>query len=167
MTRAVLSIGSNLGDALGHLRAATAAFSPWLVQLSSVVQTPPWGPVKQDYFLNAVLIAEDPDASADDWLARSQTVEVAEKRERTIRWGPRSLDVDVVSVVDGGVEVVSDDPVLTLPHPRAAVRAFVLVPWLSIEPDAVLRGVRVADLVERLPRDEVAGVEFRPKLTLR
>jgi len=166
VSRAVLSIGSNLGDALGHLRAATAAFAPWLLSVSPVVQTPPWGPVKQDYFLNAVLVVSDAHATAEDWLARSQAVEDAEGRERTIRWGPRSLDVDVVCVSQDGQDVLSDDPVLTLPHPRAAVRAFVLVPWLALDPAAVLRGVPVAELVERLPADEVAGIEFRPKLTL-
>jgi 2-amino-4-hydroxy-6-hydroxymethyldihydropteridine diphosphokinase len=77
-----------------------------------------------------------------------------------VRFGPRTLDVDVVTVTrDDGTPVLSDDPELTLPHPRAHLRAFVLVPWLSLEPAAELPGHgRVADLVRDLPAEDVAGV---------
>jgi 2-amino-4-hydroxy-6-hydroxymethyldihydropteridine diphosphokinase len=77
-----------------------------------------------------------------------------------VRWGARTLDVDVVTVTgDDGFPVFSDDPALTLPHPRAHERAFVLVPWLSLEPTAVLPGRgAVADLVAALPPEDVAAV---------
>jgi 2-amino-4-hydroxy-6-hydroxymethyldihydropteridine diphosphokinase len=77
-----------------------------------------------------------------------------------VRFGPRTLDVDVVTVTgDDGTPVLSDDPELTLPHPRAHERAFVLVPWLTLEPSAVLPGRgRVTDLVAALPSDDVAAV---------
>jgi 2-amino-4-hydroxy-6-hydroxymethyldihydropteridine diphosphokinase len=80
-----------------------------------------------------------------------------------VRWGPRTLDVDVVAVDD----VVSEDPQLTLPHPRAHERAFVLVPWLAVQPDARLSGRSVADWLAALPGDEVAAVRQVPGESLR
>ncbi|MGI8881322.1 MAG: 2-amino-4-hydroxy-6-hydroxymethyldihydropteridine diphosphokinase [Jatrophihabitans sp.] len=164
MSTAVLSIGSNLGDRLANLQGAVTALRTWVVVVSPVYRTPPWGPVEQADFLNAVVLVEDPDAAATDWLQRAHAAEVAAGRTREVRWGPRTLDVDIVMVTG----VRSDDPVLTLPHPRAAERAFVLVPWLAVEPDAVLDGHgRVADLVASLPADEVAAVVVEPGLELR
>jgi 2-amino-4-hydroxy-6-hydroxymethyldihydropteridine diphosphokinase len=150
----VYSIGSNQGDAAGHLRGAVDALRPWLRAVSPVYRTPPWGPVPQDDYLNAVLICSDEAAAPGDWLARGHAAENAAGRTREVRWGPRTLDVDVVDV-DG---VVSDDPVLTLPHPRAAERAFVLVPWLAVQPEAVLDGRPVRELVAALPAADVAAV---------
>ncbi|WP_433267561.1 2-amino-4-hydroxy-6-hydroxymethyldihydropteridine diphosphokinase [Actinosynnema sp. CS-041913] len=159
MTRAVLSIGSNLGDRLGHLRSAVAGFADVLVAVSPVYETAPWGVTDQDDFLNAVLIVSGA-LGPWDWLRRGQELENASGRVRTLRWGPRTLDVDVVTV-DG---VTSDDPSLLLPHPGAFERATVLVPWLDVEPDAVLPGHgRVADLVAGL---DVGGVERRDDLVL-
>jgi len=167
VTRAVLSIGSNQGDALAHLRSVVVALTPWLVGASTVVQTPPWGPVPQEDYLNAILLVDDVDAGPRDWLERGWACEQDAGRVRDVRWGPRTLDVDVVSVWDGATEVVSDDPDLTLPHPRAAERAFVLVPWLDADPNAVLLGRPVADLVAALAADEVATIRPRPELALR
>ena len=143
MTRAVLSIGSNLGNRLDHLRAVVAALRP--VAVSPVYETAPWGGVEQDDYLNAVLVVDEPGTDAYGWLARAHELERAAGRVRDVRWGPRTLDVDVVDV-DG---TTSADPELTLPHPRAHERAFVLVPWADVDPDAVLVGHgRVADLAE-------------------
>jgi 2-amino-4-hydroxy-6-hydroxymethyldihydropteridine diphosphokinase len=167
VSSAVLSIGSNLGDSLGHLRRATQLFQPWLRAVSPVVRTPPWGPVEQDHFLNAVLLVDDPAADARQWLARARQAETQAGRERTVRWGPRTLDVDVISVAEDGQEVRSDDPELTLPHPRAAERAFVLVPWLAVDARAVLGGRPVAELLAGLAGLERDGIEFCPELTLR
>lgn len=163
MTRAVLSIGSNLGDRLAHLRTALEAVRPWLVAVSAVVETPPWGPVEQPDYLNAVLVVDDPEADADAWLARAHAAEQRAGRTRDVRWGPRTLDVDVVSVSADGVEVVRDDPDLTLPHPRAAERGFVLVPWADADPGATLRGERVVALLAGVDR---AGIRARPDLVL-
>jgi len=163
MSTAVLSIGSNLGDRLATLRCAVDALRDWIVTISPVYETPPWGPVPQDDYLNAVLIVSDATAAPSDWLARGQRAEQAAGRTREVRWGPRTLDVDVVAVDD----VRSADPVLTLPHPRAAERAFVLVPWLAADPSAELAGVPVRQLVAALPADEVAGVRRRAELDLR
>lgn len=166
MTAAVLSIGSNEGDRLRTLQSAVDAFRPWLTGVSPVVETPPWGPVPQGDYLNAILFVDDGPAEPSGWLTRAHAAEQAAGRIRTVRWGPRTLDVDIVVVVDAQGEVRSDDPDLTLPHPRAAERAFVLVPWLSADPAATLCGRAVRALVEALPPDEVAAIRVRPDLIL-
>jgi 2-amino-4-hydroxy-6-hydroxymethyldihydropteridine diphosphokinase len=154
VSRAVLSIGSNLGDRLATLQAAVEAFRPWVRGVSPVYETAPWGPVPQEDYYNAVFVADDPDAAPSDWLTRAHAAEQAAGRTRDVRWGPRTLDVDVVAVDD----VRSDDPDLTLPHPRAHERAFVLVPWLAVDAAAALGDRPVRDLVAALPADERAGV---------
>jgi 2-amino-4-hydroxy-6-hydroxymethyldihydropteridine diphosphokinase len=164
MSRAVLSIGSNIDDRLGYLQAAADGLAEYLVAVSPVFETPPWGPVAQQPFLNAVLIADDPAATPADWLARSQRCEQAAGRTREVRWGPRTLDVDVITVD----EVTSDDPVLTLPHPQAAERAFVLVPWWAADPEAILPGHgSVLSLIKALPAGEADAVRMRLDLELR
>ncbi|RZU72093.1 2-amino-4-hydroxy-6-hydroxymethyldihydropteridine diphosphokinase [Micromonospora kangleipakensis] len=143
MTRAVLSIGSNLGDRLDHLRSAVAALGDAVRVVSGVYETPPWGDAEQPAYLNAVVLAVDPAAIARDWLERARAAEAAAGRVRDPerRFGPRTLDVDVVAVWDdAGEPVLSDDPELTLPHPRAHLRAFVLRPWIDIEPHGRLPG---------------------------
>src|SRR3712207_1175566 len=160
MSRAVLSLGANLGDRARALRTAMEALRPdGLVARSTLYETPPWGPVEQPSYLNAVVFVRG-DRDAAGWLARAQELEQAAGRTREVRWGARTLDVDVVTVTtDDGTPVLSDDPELTLPHPRAHERAFVLVPWLALDPAATLPGHgRVADLVAALPADDVAAV---------
>lgn len=160
MSRAVLSLGANLGDRAAALRAALAALADdGLVARSMLYETPPWGPVEQPPYLNAIAIVRGP-RDAAGWLARAHELEQAAGRTREVRWGPRTLDVDVVTVTGAdGEPVICDDPALTLPHPRAAERAFVLVPWLALDPGAVLPGHGpVADLVAALPSDDVAAV---------
>jgi 2-amino-4-hydroxy-6-hydroxymethyldihydropteridine diphosphokinase len=151
---AVLSVGSNLGDRVAHLRSAVALLDP--VVVSPVYETAPVGGVDQDDFLNAVLLCELDAAQA--W-ERAQAAEAAAGRERTVRWGPRTLDVDVVTA-DGPAPAD-----LVLPHPRAHERAFVLVPWFAADPAAVLPGHGpVAGLLGGL---DLAGVRRRDDLVLR
>jgi 2-amino-4-hydroxy-6-hydroxymethyldihydropteridine diphosphokinase len=168
VTRAVLSVGSNLGDRLAHLRAAVTLLTP--VEVSGVYETPPWGDAAQPSYLNAVLIVDDVTVTARDWLTRAQACEAAEGRVRDPerRFGPRTLDVDVVAVWDRGTPLVDDDPELTLPHPRAHLRAFVLLPWHAVEPDAELP--RHGPIAALLDTPEVvadlAGVTPRPEWSL-
>lgn len=140
------------------------AFRPWLRAVSAVYETPPWGPIAQGPYLNAVLLAEDPGADPGLWLQRAQAAEQVAGRTRAVRWGPRTLDVDVVTVYGdgGGAEIVSADPDLTLPHPRAQDRAFVLVPWSALDPLALLRERAVRDWLAALPAADVAGVQPYP-----
>jgi len=137
--RAVLALGSNLGDRLATLQGAAGALhSPpglALVALSPVYETVPVGGPPQPEYLNAVLIA-DTTLTAAGLLRRCQAAEAAFGRVRQEVWGPRTLDVDIIVYGD----VVSDDPELTLPHPRAWERAFVLAPWLDADPDAEIPG---------------------------
>lgn len=177
MIRAVLSIGANLGDAGAALRGVADAFADVTVARSAVFATPPWGGVEQGDFLNAVLVVEV-DRTPLELLRFGQSLENAAGRVREVHWGPRTLDVDVVQVRSlddapadastapgsGSVdaEITSDDPVLTLPHPFARERAFVLVPWLDADPDAVLGGTRVDELVAKLDPEDVAAVRRDP-----
>ncbi|WP_433600817.1 2-amino-4-hydroxy-6-hydroxymethyldihydropteridine diphosphokinase [Nocardia sp. CA-135953] len=138
MSRAVLSIGSNLGDRLAHLRSVVEGLGDRVVAVSPVYSTAPWGGVEQDDYLNAVVLADDPEFGAHDWLRLGQQLEQAAGRVREVRWGARTLDVDVVWCAEGGAVCRSADPELTLPHPQAHNRAFVLIPWLDVQPDAEL-----------------------------
>ncbi|WP_280233383.1 2-amino-4-hydroxy-6-hydroxymethyldihydropteridine diphosphokinase [Nocardia cyriacigeorgica] len=173
MSRAVLSIGSNLGDRLGYLRSVIDGFGSRVVAVSPVYSTAPWGGVEQDDYLNAVVVVEDPDFECADWLRRGQELERAADRVREVRWGARTLDVDVVWCAEDGptgpVACRSVDPELTLPHPQAHRRAFVLVPWLDVDPAAELEVDghvrRVRELVAELDADERDGVH-RTTLTL-
>ncbi|MBC3185709.1 2-amino-4-hydroxy-6-hydroxymethyldihydropteridine diphosphokinase [Corynebacterium sp. zg-331] len=156
-TRAVLSIGSNMEDRWALLRTVTREFDGQILAASPVYATPPWGVEDQGEFLNAVLIvevAEEPLAL----LHRCQGLEEAAERVRLRRWGPRTLDVDVVQAHRDGREILSEDPVLTLPHPWAHRRAFVLVPWLRADPHARVRGRAVTHWLDALPEEEVARI---------
>lgn len=139
MTEAVLSIGSNLGDRLARLQSAVDGFGAAVHAVSGVYETEAWGVVDQGRFLNAALIVEDPVVDGPGWLRRAHELEQAAERVRGERWGPRTLDIDVISCREPGEpELLSRDATLTLPHPLAHLRAFVMVPWLEVEPDAEL-----------------------------
>ena len=134
----VLALGSNLGDRLANLQRGLDALCGdglHCREVSAVFETAPVGGPVQDDFLNAVLLA-DSSLPAIAVLRRCQQAEAAAGRVRTVRWGPRTLDVDVIVC---GPEVRSD-PELILPHPRAHERAFVLAPWLDVAPQACLPG---------------------------
>ncbi|SNX63023.1 2-amino-4-hydroxy-6-hydroxymethyldihydropteridinediphosphokinase [Streptomyces sp. TLI_55] len=164
--RAVISLGSNLGNRLETLQGAIDALEDTpgvrVKAVSPVYETEPWGvePGSQPSYFNAVVIVKTtlPPSSL---LERAHAVEEAFHRVRDERWGARTLDVDIVAYAD----VVSDDPTLTLPHPRAHERAFVLAPWHDVEPQAQLPGRGpVAGLLADVTRD---GVEARKDLELR
>jgi 2-amino-4-hydroxy-6-hydroxymethyldihydropteridine diphosphokinase len=168
MTRAVLSLGSNLGDRFAHLRSAVDGFADVLLAASPVYQTAPWGGVDQDDFLNAVLVVEDAGTDAWGWLRRGQALEEAAGRVRVLRWGPRTLDVDVVTVEATDGPVLSEDPELLLPHPGTVERATVLRPWLDVDAAAELPGHGpVAALLAALGPDAEAGMRRRYDLALR
>ena len=152
--RAVLSIGSNMEDRRALLQTVFDEFAAETVAASPVYATPPWGVTDQDEYLNAVLIV-DVDCTPLELLRRGQKLEEAAERVRVRHWGPRTLDVDIVQI-DG---VTSDDPELTLPHPYAHERAFVLVPWLAADEHAELNGTPVRELIAGLDEDEVAAVK--------
>ncbi|MFD5805298.1 2-amino-4-hydroxy-6-hydroxymethyldihydropteridine diphosphokinase [Streptomyces sp. NPDC049936] len=164
--RAVIALGANLGNRLETLQGAIDALEDTpgvrVKGVSQVYETEPWGvaPDSQPSYFNAVVVVKTtlPPSSL---LERAHAVEEAFHRVRDEHWGPRTLDVDIVAYA----EVVSDDPQLTLPHPRAHERAFVLAPWLDVDPEALLPGKgTVADLLDTVTRD---GVAPRADLELR
>jgi 2-amino-4-hydroxy-6-hydroxymethyldihydropteridine diphosphokinase len=171
VSRAVLSLGSNLGDRRAYLRLGLDVLGESVVLVSGVYETPPWGDADQPAYLNAVVLAEDPEAAPADWLGRARACETAASRVRDPdrRFGPRTLDVDVIAVWQAdGTPVISDDEELTLPHPRVHERAFVLKPWLDIQPYAQVPGHGwVTDLLNRpeLAAD-VEAMTPRPDLGL-
>jgi 2-amino-4-hydroxy-6-hydroxymethyldihydropteridine diphosphokinase len=163
VTSAYLGLGSNLGDRLANLQRAVELLSAepdiQVVASSRVWESDPVGGPPQPNYLNAVVQVEV-DRDAHGLLAAAQRVERALGRERRVRWGPRTIDVDVL-IVD---QEQSDDPELTLPHPRMLERAFVLLPLLELDPDPVLPdGRRVAD--QRLGAGATDGARpFAPPL---
>lgn len=148
-TKAVLALGSNLGARNDTLSEAVADLvdppEVRLLAVSPVVQTKAvGGPAGQPDFLNMVIIVEST-LSPEALLKHCQAVENKHHRVREVRWGPRTLDVDIITYGD----LTSEDPDLTLPHPLAAERAFVLYPWSLIEPAATLNGERISTLAAR------------------
>jgi 2-amino-4-hydroxy-6-hydroxymethyldihydropteridine diphosphokinase len=139
MTAVVLALGSNLGDRQDILQGAVDAIVGLpgirVTAVSPVYETAPVGGPAQPDYLNAVVLA-DAGRPARELLDRLHEIEAAFDRVRMVRWGPRTLDIDVIDF--GGER--SDDPELTLPHPRAHERAFVLGPWRDVDPDAALPG---------------------------
>ena len=137
--RAFLALGSNLGDRWAHLRRAVdqlrAGSSPAVTAVSQVYETEPvGGPDDQGAFLNLVIeLAVPPTVDPYQLLEQCHRLEAAAGRVRTVHWGPRTLDVDVVWI-DG---VRLDDPDLTVPHPRWRERRFVLAPLAELAPDLV------------------------------
>jgi 2-amino-4-hydroxy-6-hydroxymethyldihydropteridine diphosphokinase len=153
--RAVLSLGSNLGDREQTIRDAVADIRRLpdvaVVAASSLVETPAVKPHGVDHeaptYLNAAVIVTT-DLAPEALLAELNRIELEHHRVREERWGDRTLDIDIITIDDLRQETAT----LTLPHPRAAERNFVLVPWLEIEPDAVLPGIgRVDTLLPGAP----------------
>lgn len=162
----VLSLGSNLGDseALVAWVVASARSLGVVRAVSSMYSTPPWGGVSQPDFRNVTMTVES-EYTPRQWLLWGSNLEARAMRTREVRWGPRTLDVDVIASSllsdDGGRhDVHSDDPHILLPHPRARERAFVLVPWLEIEPDAELSGRPIADWLAETSEDERAEIRL-------
>ena len=137
MTRVVLSIGANLGDAETMVHQTIHQLSEILKEskASRIYQTAPVGVEDQPEFFNAVVMGEW-GGTADELLEKTSKLEEAAGRERILRWGVRTLDIDIIAFGDQ----VSHDPKLTLPHPRAHERLFVLIPWIELQPDAHLIG---------------------------
>ena len=139
MTPVVIALGSNQGDRQDILQGAVDAIvglpGVRVTAVSPVYETVPVGGPAQPDYLNAVVLA-DAARPARELLDRLHEIEAAFDRVRLLRWGPRTLDIDII--VFGSER--SDDPELTLPHPRAHERAFVLAPWHDVDPDAALPG---------------------------
>jgi 2-amino-4-hydroxy-6-hydroxymethyldihydropteridine diphosphokinase len=135
MTKYAVALGSNQGDRAHHLRAAAdeiARLGPVLA-VSALYETAPVGGPEQAPYLNAVLVVAA-NLAPHEMLGRLQAIETARGRERSVRWGPRTLDLDIVATDDGAVDTAE----LQIPHPRAPERRFVLEPLCEVWPDAVV-----------------------------
>lgn len=153
-TKAVVALGSNLGDRVATLEAAVGALAALPLTdgvrvsraLETIAVTPEGEDADAPRYLNAVALVRT--RLAPSVLLRAlHAIEAHHGRERGERWGDRTLDLDLIAYGD----VTSRDPRLALPHPRASQREFVLAPWLEVDPDAVLHGAgRVADLLAAL-----------------
>jgi 2-amino-4-hydroxy-6-hydroxymethyldihydropteridine diphosphokinase len=154
MAEVGFGFGSNIGDKLANVSAAIAALrTSGLVQqlkTSSMYRTAPWGDVEQDWFINACAIGLS-QAGPRDLLACCQTIEFRMGRQRTRRWGPRNIDIDILFYNDLRLE----EPGLQLPHRELLNRAFVLVPLLEIRPDLEVVGIRLADALARLAPSDI------------
>ncbi|MFZ3225555.1 MAG: 2-amino-4-hydroxy-6-hydroxymethyldihydropteridine diphosphokinase [Xanthobacteraceae bacterium] len=157
---ALIALGGNVGDVRATFDRAVptlcAGDEVRLLARSSDYRTPPWGFADQPPFTNAV-IAIATSLSPRDLLARALTIERAfgRDRERERRWGPRTLDLDLLAYDD----LVLHSPDLTLPHPRMFERAFVLVPLSEIVPDQVIAAIHVTDALKRIG---ASGIEKLP-----
>lgn len=158
MTKYAIGLGSNLGDRLGHLVTAVEEIAglvdSWSV--SSLYETEPVGGPEQDPYLNAVMVVETPTPPVE-LLDLLQTIESRHGREREIHWGPRTLDLDLVAT-DGSSH---GDERLTVPHPMARERAFVLMPLSEVWPEALvgedIRGDEALSAVDREGVDRLSG----------
>lgn len=153
-SRAYIALGSNLGNKVAQLEAAAAQLAALpetrLMAYSGIYRTPPWGKFDQDWFANAV-IALDTRLSPLSLLEACLAIEATMGRERKERWGPRRIDLDLLS--HGEARLATER--LTLPHPAIAERAFVLVPLFEIAPDFVLAGRKIEALIAAL---DVSGI---------
>jgi 2-amino-4-hydroxy-6-hydroxymethyldihydropteridine diphosphokinase len=161
--KVTISLGSNLGDRFQYLQNALDSINELtgtqVHSVSPVFETDPVGGPEQGQYLNAVAVIKTV-LSPEQFLAATQQIELEQNRERNERWGPRTLDIDLLAM---DTEVRST-PELELPHPRAHERAFVLLPWSLLDPDFVIPGKNsVAQLLEDL---DVEGVRFRKDLEL-
>ena len=159
--KATVSLGSNLGDRFQYLQNAldslNAATGTQVHSVSPVFETDPVGGPDQGQYLNAVAVVKTI-LSPEQFLAVTQQIELEQNRERNERWGPRTLDIDLLSMDDE----VRDTAELVLPHPRAHERAFVLLPWSLLDPDYVIPGK--ASFSQLLDYVEAKVVRFRSAL---
>ena len=156
MAEAALGLGSNLGDRKAHLAGAVRALETWdgiqITAISSLWETPPWGLEDQPHFLNACVLIETSLAPIEV-LEACLAIERDHGRERSLHWGPRTLDMDVLYYDD----VEMSEGRLILPHPRMLLRSFVLAPLAEIAPEKVIGGATI--------RENLALVGLEPGMT--
>jgi 2-amino-4-hydroxy-6-hydroxymethyldihydropteridine diphosphokinase len=160
MAEAFIALGGNVGDVRATFHRAIAILCDGadvrLLARSSDYRTPPWGVTDQPPFINAV-IAVSTTLAPHALLTRAQACErqLGRDRDREQRWGPRTIDLDLLAYDD----LIQSDATLTLPHPHLFERAFVLVPLAEIAPNRVIAGIRVGDALKRV---DMAGIEKLP-----
>jgi len=158
-SKAYIGLGSNLGDRLGNLKSAVNAISQLdktrVLKQSRIYETEPVGYLDQGNFLNMVLLIET-ELKPIDLLKKLQGIESMLKRERIIRWGPRTIDLDILIYDD----VIINLPELTIPHPEMLKRAFVLIPMKDIDPHMEINGINIDRYISKC--DDKNGVKLYP-----
>lgn len=153
--RAALGLGGNIGDPVAAMRQALAGLDARadcaVTAVSRLYRTPPWGKTDQAWFFNACALVETA-LSPEDLLEACLSMEREMKRERIERWGPRTIDIDILTYDD----LVQAGDRLEIPHPRMTERGFVLMPLADIAPDAIVRGRAVSSW---LAAADVGGIE--------
>ncbi len=156
--KAVVALGSNLGDRFNFLQNAVieinAISENRVTHISSVYETLPVGGPAQDNYLNAVISLET-SLNAEELLLKLLIIELNLGRERTTTWGPRTIDLDLINFENQSI----NSPNLVLPHPRAHERCFVIKPWVEIDPAANLRDTRIEEILKKL---DCTGVNLFP-----
>lgn len=154
LNKVVLALGSNMGDSYAHLRQAAKILSEAeglnILEASSFYVTAPVGYEEQEDFVNAVLVCET-ELTPKELLGLCQEVEKALNRVRLIRWGPRTIDVDIIWYNDQTI----DEEDLIVPHPRMNERAFVMVPLMEIMPTLIIEGKSIQSICENLADQEI------------
>lgn len=155
---AYIGLGGNVGDVLASMKSAIQSLNAdnqiTVKSISDVYKTPPWGLEDQDWFLN-VCIGLETTLTAQDLLKACLEAELALKRVRDIRWGPRTIDLDVLVF---GEEQINEEN-LQVPHPRMHERAFVIKPMADIAPDLYLREKKISDWLADLDASEIQKVD--------
>jgi len=158
MAEAYLGLGSNLGNKRNNLKSALKMLEDHpqveVRKVSSFYETEPVGYKEQDRFLNLV-VKIDTSLNPFELLQFCQTIEKELKRKRIVRWGPRTIDVDILLYEN----FISQDPELTIPHPRMHERAFVLVPLEEIEPHLQLGGINISEILKDLNGENIKRVD--------
>lgn len=157
--RAVLSLGSNMANSRQLLRKVAEDFADEVEAASHIYRTPPWRVTDQPDFFNAILIVRV-DCTPEELLRRGHKLEDEAQRVRVRHWGPRTLDVDIVDCYeDDGTPIVVNTEDLIVPHQYAAQRAFVLVPWQEVDPEAKLNGVPITTHLAALDAKEIEDIK--------
>lgn len=155
--RALIGLGGNIGDVRAHMLAALEALCGGddvrLMRSSGIYETPPWGIEDQPVFLNSCIEVSSR-LGPEKLLEKCHQAERALKRQRTIRWGPRTIDLDILLMENVNFESEH----LRIPHPRISQRAFVLVPLSEIAPDWMLEGKSIAQLCEEVDKGGVVKI---------
>ncbi len=154
MSKVYLGLGSNIGDRLGYLKKAMALIKNFheteLIKISKVYETEPWGYTEQDDYLNLCLEIKTT-LSPYKLLTNCQEVEKNLRRERKIKWGPRTIDIDILLYDD----LVLEEDDLIIPHPRIQERAFILIPLRDLNNKLMIKGKKLEEWIEIVGEDGV------------
>lgn len=158
MTKAYLGLGSNMGNKKEYINKAITLLNQHekitIEKTSSYYETPPVGYIDQDVFINKVIEIQT-ELEPYELLAYCNEIEEILKRKRIIRWGPRTIDIDILLYEN----YTSDDEKLTIPHPRMGERAFVIIPLYEITQDVIINGIKIADIIKNLDMEDIKKLD--------